>query len=121
MSLEQQQLLQHNLHGSRRSRSWWTKTSRDPLSEQVVEEGKVGHDEKQDIVPRMFSLTAVLKLATTMITLSSLIALLQPGRLILPVASVQNGGLSIPARVDKILSENPLIGCTRLLYIPPAI
>ena len=118
MSLEQEPLLQHNLHGPRPSRKWWTKISR---GEQLQEEGKVGHDEKQDIAPRTFSLTAILKLTTSMIILSLLIALFLPERLVLPVACAQNGGLGIQARVDKILSENPLIGCTRFLHIPAVI
>ena len=121
MSLEQEPLLQHHLHGPGRPRSWWTKISRVPRSEQVVEEGKIGSDENQDIVPRLFSLRAILKFTTTMIILSLFIALLVPGRLVLPVASAQDGGLDVQTRVDKILSENPLIGCTRLPYTPAGI
>ena len=118
MSLEQEPLLQHTSYGPRPSKKWWTRISRGSRSEQVQEDGQVGLDGKQDIVPRMFSLTAILKLTTAMITLSLLIALFLPERLVLPVACAQNGGLGIPARVDKILSENPLIGCTRFLHIP---
>ena len=79
-------------------------------SEEQGQEQDKFEDNEQDISTNSSPLTSILALFTIIVALSFLIALLLPGGLHLPRDNAKNETSSIDARVDKIMSENPLIG-----------
>ena len=75
-------------------------------TEQDIENAEV----EREVTSSPSPLSTIFGLFTIIVSFAFLIALLVPGGISFPWDSTSNKTLSIKARVDKILSDNPLIG-----------